>query len=103
MPDRADLKTPLRHETCEQGRDEVRLRREQETSLAPSCWNLRFFRSKCTVLKKVLATWLGLFGGPLLIRRPRHFPPRSALAFGRHKRLFGTPTALFFTMQLVKN
>jgi len=34
----------------------------QEISLTPPCSNLRSFGSKCSVLKKVLATLLGLFG-----------------------------------------
>ena len=41
---------------------EVRWCPGQETSLVPPCSNLRFFGSKCTVLKKVLATLLGGFG-----------------------------------------
>jgi len=47
-----------------QGRNEVRWRPGQEASLAPPCSNLRSFGSKSTVLKKVLATMLGLFGAP---------------------------------------
>jgi len=42
------------------GCTEVRLRPGQETSLAPPCLNIRSFGSKCTVLKKTLATLLGL-------------------------------------------
>jgi len=34
----------------------------KETSLAPPCSNLRSFGSKCSVLKKVLMTLLGLSG-----------------------------------------
>jgi len=45
-----------------QGRNEVRWRPGQEASLAPPCSNLRSFGSKCTMLKKVLVTLLGLFG-----------------------------------------
>jgi len=45
-----------------QGRTEVRWRPGQETSLAPLYSNLRSFGSKCSVLKKVFATLLGLFG-----------------------------------------
>ena len=48
----------------------VRWRPEQEASLAPPCSNLRPFRSKFTVLKKVLVTLLGLFGA-----HRSHFPP----------------------------
>jgi len=47
-----------------QGRNEARWRPGQEASLAPPCSNLRFFGSKCTVLKKVLVTILGRFGDP---------------------------------------
>jgi len=42
-----------------QGCTEVRWRPVQETSLTPPCSNVRSFVSKCTVLKKVLATLLG--------------------------------------------
>jgi len=45
-------------------RNEVKWRPGQETSLAPSCSNLRSFGSKCIVLKKVLVTLLGPFGAP---------------------------------------
>ena len=44
------------------GRNEIRWRPGKETSLAPPCSNLRSFGSKCTALKKVLVTSLGLFG-----------------------------------------
>jgi len=47
-----------------QGRTEFRWGPGQETCLAPTCSNLRFFRSKCAVLKKVLVTLLELFGVP---------------------------------------
>jgi len=50
--------THLQH----QGRNEVRWRPGQETSLAPPCSNLRSFGSKSTVSKKVVVTFLGLFG-----------------------------------------
>jgi len=43
-------------------RNEVRWRREQEASLATPSSNLRSFGSKCTVLKNVLVTSLGLLG-----------------------------------------
>ena len=46
------------------GRTEVRLRTGQETSLAPPYLNLRSFGSKCSGLKKKLATLLRLFGAP---------------------------------------
>jgi len=39
-------------------------------SSAPWCSNLRFFGSKCTVLKKVLVTLFGLFGAPAVIWCP---------------------------------
>jgi len=41
---------------------EVRWRPGQETSLAPTCSNLRSFGRKCTAMK-LLSTLLGLFGG----------------------------------------
>jgi len=44
--------------------DDARRRPGQETSLAPPCSKLRSFGSKCTVLKKALATLLGLFCAP---------------------------------------
>ena len=47
-----------------QRRNEVRWRPGQEASLALPCSNLRSFGTKCTVLKKVLVTLLGLFGTP---------------------------------------
>ena len=53
----------------EQGCNEVRCLLSQEASLAPTCLNLRSSGSKCTVLKKVLVTLLGLFGAPAVIRR----------------------------------
>jgi len=46
------------------GRTEVRWLPRKETSLAPPCANLRSFGSKCTVLKKNIATFLELFGAP---------------------------------------
>ena len=45
-----------------QARNKIRWRPGQEASLAPPCSNLRSYRSKCSVLKKVLLTLLGLFG-----------------------------------------
>ena len=45
-------------------RIKVRWRPRQESSLAPSSLNLRSFGSKCTVLKKKLAIFLGLFSTP---------------------------------------
>jgi len=47
---------------CPAGRNEVRWRPGQEASLAPPCLSLSSFGSKFTVLKKVLATFLGLLG-----------------------------------------
>jgi len=49
---------------CNQRLTEVRWRPGQEASLAPPCSNLRFFGSKCTALKKVFVTLLGVFGAP---------------------------------------
>jgi len=43
------------------------------------CSNLRSFGSKCTVLKKVLATLSGLFSAPPLILRPGRCAPFSPL------------------------
>ena len=48
-----------------QGRNEVRWRPGQEASSTPPCSNLRSFGSKCTVLKKIFVTLLGLFGALL--------------------------------------
>jgi len=53
-----------------QGRNEARWSPGQETSLVPSCSNLMSFGNKCSVLKKVLVAWLGLFGTPAVIRCP---------------------------------
>ena len=49
---------------CAQGRDEVRWRPGQKTSLVPPWSNLSSFGSKFTVLKKVLVIVLGLFVAP---------------------------------------
>jgi len=65
---------------CVQGRNEVRWRPGQEASLSTPCSNLRYFGSKCSVLKKVLVTILGLFGAPIVTRRPGN---RTALATPR--------------------
>jgi len=54
----------ITHVHCAQRRNEVRWCPGQEESLAPPCWNLRSFGSKCAVLKKVLVTLLGFFGAP---------------------------------------
>ena len=61
------------------GRTEVRLRPGQETNLPPPYLNLRSFGSKCTALKKKLATMLGLFAPPPVIRRLGIVPLRYAL------------------------
>ena len=53
-----------------QERNEARWRPGQEACLAPPCLNLKFFGSKCTALKKVLVTLLGLFGAFMMIWRP---------------------------------
>ena len=64
------------------GRNEVRWRPGQDTSLAPPFSNLRSSGSKCTVLKNVRVTLLGFFGAPRVIRRtvncaplPLRYPP----------------------------
>ena len=44
------------------GRTEVRWRPGKEKSLAPPFSNLRSLGSKCTVLKKIIVTFLELFG-----------------------------------------
>jgi len=48
-----------------QGRNEVRW-----PPGTRSKFGARSFGSKCTVLKKVLVTWLGLFAAPAIIWRP---------------------------------
>ena len=48
----------------QQGRNEIRWRPGHEARLAPPCLNLRSFGSKCTVLKNVFVTLLGLYGAP---------------------------------------
>jgi len=62
------------------GRNEMRWRPGQEASLTPPCSNLRSFGTKCTVLKKVLVTLLGLFGVPIGIRRPGNWVPVAPLS-----------------------
>ena len=64
-----------------QGRNEVRWRLGQETSLAPPYSNLSSFGRKFTVMKKVLLKLLGLFGPisrhlapPAVIRRFQNDP-----------------------------
>jgi len=57
---------------CDTGRTKVRWRSEQETSLARPSLNLRSFGSKCTVLKKKLATFWD-FSAPPVIRSPGQF------------------------------
>jgi len=68
------------------GRNEVRWRPRQEASLTPPCSNLRSVRSKSTVLKKGLVTWLGRLSVPRSHSAPpywfgapgncAHSPPR---------------------------
>jgi len=53
-----------------QGRSEARWRPGQEASLASPCSDLMSFGTQYSVLKKVLATLLGLFRRPIVIRRP---------------------------------
>jgi len=48
----------------QQGRNEIRWRPGQEASVAPPCSNPRSSGSKCTVLKNVFVTLLGLYGAP---------------------------------------
>jgi len=60
-----------------QRRNGVWWRPEQETSLAPLCSNLRSFGRKCTVLKNVLVTLLGLFGGSRSDLTPGELCPLS--------------------------
>jgi len=62
--------------TTGQGRTEVGWRPGQETSLVPPRQQLRSFGSKSTVLKKVLATMLGLFGARGIVPplSPRYAP-----------------------------
>jgi len=69
-----------------QGRNEVSWRPGQEASLVPPYSNLRSFRSKCTVLKKVIVILLGLFGvpsnhssPPAVIWRPGNCSPLAPL------------------------
>jgi len=57
-----------------QGRNEVKVRLGQETSLAPQCSTLRSFGNKCTVLKSardIVVT----FWSPMVIPRPRNCAP----------------------------
>jgi len=49
--------------------------RGQKASLVPSCSNLRSFGRKRTILKKILATLLGIFGAPIVIRLRGTVPP----------------------------
>jgi len=78
--------------SVQHGCNEIRWRPEQETSLAPLCSSLRFFGSKCTVLKTVLVTLLGLFGALAVIRRPGNCallaPRRYALVFSHVTSVF---------------
>jgi len=61
----------------QQGRNEVRLRQEQEASFAPLCSNLRSLGSKGTAFKKVglRVTSVVLFDAPAVIRRPENCYP----------------------------
>ena len=72
-----------------QGHNEVRWRPGQETSLAPPFSNLRPFGSKCTVLKKVLVTLLGLFSAPRSDSTPGELCSSSRCAPAQiHERTF---------------
>ena len=73
-------------------RTEVRWRPGQETTLAPLCSNLRPFRSKCTVLKKNLASDIvGTFRRRRMIRRPGQCaplaPPRYTSGLTLHNKV----------------
>ena len=79
----SNLKT-YTHKTCIHGRNKVRWSPGQEASSVSLCSNLRSCGSKCTVLKKVLVTLLGLFGVPrshsasAVIRRPGNCTPLAS-------------------------
>ena len=62
-------------ERLDRGRNEVKWHSGQEASLAPPCLNLRSFGSKCTVLKKVFVTLLGVFGAPRSDSAPGNCAP----------------------------
>jgi len=64
---------------CRQGCSKFKWRPVQEASLAPPSSNLRSFGSKCSVLKKVFVTLSGLFGAPIVIRRPGNCAPLAPL------------------------
>ena len=59
---------------CRGGRNKVTWRLEQEAGLVPHIWN-RSFRSKSTMLKKVLVALLRLFGAIIRIRRSGNCSP----------------------------
>jgi len=59
---RTDIVTEQERSHAIQGRNEVKWRSGQETSLAPPLSNLRSFGSKLSVLKNVLVTLLRLSG-----------------------------------------
>ena len=68
------------------GRNEVGCRPGQEKDLAPSCSNLSSFGSKCSVLKKVIVTFLwdfsvpsAMIGRPIVIQRPGNCVPLASL------------------------
>ena len=69
-----------------QGRNEVRWRPGQDASSAPSFLNLSTSGSKCTVLKNVRVTLLGVFGVSAIIRRPRSIsaPPATDIYVGKN-------------------
>jgi len=71
------------------GRNEVTWRQGQEAGLAPPCSNLRSFGSKCTVLKKVFVTLLGLYGTPCSdLARGELYPPRTFSLWCRKGKAF---------------
>ena len=79
-----------------QWRSEDRWRPGLGARLASPCSNVRFFGSKCTELKKVLVTLLGLFGASqwFSARRivspfPIRYDPAETLAHQLHSQRFG--------------
>jgi len=75
-----------------QGRNEVRWRPGQEASLLPPFSNLRSLGSKCIVLKKILVKLLGLFGAPIVIRRPVNYAPLAPTRYAPVCMFFPAPT-----------
>ena len=63
---------------CVQGRNGVRWRPGQETSLAPPVWTSGLSEANL-LLNEVLVTLLGLYGAPAVILRPGIAPPLPPL------------------------